>query len=600
MGSFWAELKRRNVHRVALGYLAGAWLLIQIADTVFLRIGLSEAQISGLIAVLAIGFVPALILAWIFEWTPEGFRREREMLAAAPRRSFKGLDRVIMVTLILAVGYFAVDKWVLSPGPPGASDRSIIVLPFLNMSSDPDQEYFADGVTEELLNLLAGIPELRVISRSTAWLFKGEKIDVAALQKKLGISHILEGSVRRADDQIRITVQLIDATTDTQLWSETYDRSFDDIFEIQDDISARVVSALRLKLLGGAPVIVEIDPRAYEMYLRARFVVHGYVEGSYVEGEQLLRKVLELEPEFVPAIWELTRLVGRKRAAVTGTAELPRVEAELDALIDRMVEIAPDSSYANGWLALRARYEEHDYQKAAYHFEKAVAGGTDWNIWYQLTRCVNFLSFLGRHEEAAELAKIILRRDPACYTCIRTLGLALRNSGRHQQAAEALETILEWHGPSPIIDWQLGVAWLVAGEPEKARISFDRLRASSLGNLSGLLLLASTGPAEQFEREFAEFRNSQRDNPEGIARIYAWAGQNDMAFVWLDKAVEEYGADFAESVKTDLYGPIKSDPRWQAFLERNGVADQDLSHIKFNPIVPAADWVPVDARPAAR
>jgi hypothetical protein len=141
---------------------------------------------------------------------------------------------------------------------------------------------------------------------------------------------------------------------------------------------------------------------------------------------------------------------------------------------------------------------------------------------------------------------------------------------------------------------------LVAGEPEKARISFDRLRASSLGNLSGLLLLASTGPAEQFEREFAEFRNSQRDNPEGIARIYAWAGQNDMAFVWLDKAVEEYGADFAESVKTDLYGPIKSDPRWQAFLERNGVADQDLSHIKFNPIVPAADWVPVDARPAAR
>jgi len=585
---------------VALGYLAGAWLLIQIADTVFPRIGVSEAQISGLIVILAIGFIPALILTWIFEWTPEGFRREREILAAAPRRSFKGLDRAIMVTLIFAVGYFAVDKWVISPTPVDVAERSIIVLPFVNMSSDPSQEYFADGVTEELLNLLAGIPELRVISRSTAWLFKGEKVDVAELQEKLKISHILEGSVRRAGDSIRITAQLIDARTDTHLWSQTYDRTFDDIFEIQDEISARVVSELRLKLLGGAPPVVEIDPRAYELYLQARFVVHGYLEERYEDAEGMLHKALEFEPEFVPAIWELTRVVARRGDNAADVAERARLELEVDTLIERMLELAPDSSYANGWVAYRAWQTERDYQKAADHFEKAIAGGTDWNVWFQLSQSASFLNFLGRQDEAAEMSRLLLRRDPACTNCLITIGSVLRGAGKHRQAAAVLEEIAEWHGSSMNIDWYLGVSWLVANEPDKARKSFDRLRATQMGNLARLLLLASTGPAEQFEREFAEFREAYQNERESIARIYAWSGQNDMAFEWLNKMVAVEGPYMAAAVKTDLYEPIKSDPRWRAFLDRNGAADPDLSHIEFNPIVPAAGWLPVDARPAAR
>ena len=323
------EFRRRNVHRVVLGYLAGAWLLIQIADTVFPRIGLGETAITGVIALLAIGFLPALMLSWIFEWTPEGFRRDRDVTAETPRRSTKGIDRAITVTLMLAVAYFAVDKFVIDPARDAAKieaateqalksayiqsfgDRSIIVLPFDNISSDPEQEYFADGITEDLLNLLAQISELRVISRSTAWTFKGEKIDIPAIQKKLSVSHVLEGSVRKTGDKIRITAQLIDARTDTHMWSETYNRTLDDIFDIQDEISAHIVSELKLELLDGMPKVIEIDPRAYQMFLQARFITNGYQVDLYDEAEQLLLKVMALEPDFVPAIWHYTRLVMR-------------------------------------------------------------------------------------------------------------------------------------------------------------------------------------------------------------------------------------------------------------------------------------------------
>ena len=464
MGSFWAELKRRSVHRVALGYLAGTWLLIQIADTVFPRVGLGESHITGVIVLLAIGFVPALILAWVFEWTPDGVQREQALPDATPRRSFKGLDRAIIITLLVAVAYFAIDEWVIEPDSVSVADQSIIVLPFLNMSTDPEQEFFADGVTEEILNVLAGIPELRVISRSTAWLFKGKDIDVEELHSRLDVSHILEGSVRKSGDQIRITVQLIDARTDTHLWSETYDRMFVDIFKIQDEISKQVSSELKLKLLNAPSSIVEIDPLAYELYMQARYVVHRYRENRYDEAERLLRKVIEIEPEFVPAIWELTRIVGRNAESTGTDKDQSKALSDIDALINRMVEIAPTSSYANGWLADRALKRERDYQKAARHYELAVAGGTDWNAWFQLGQGVRFLSFLGRGEEAAAISEIMLKRDPACYNCIFTVARGLRDAGKHLEAAAMLESIVEWYGTSPDFDWNLGVAWLVAGD----------------------------------------------------------------------------------------------------------------------------------------
>jgi len=553
----------------------------------------------------------ALALAWVFEWTPEGIFRESADTAAPSGRSGKNLDRFIVFVLVVAVAFFAFDKFVIDPARDAKKieaateqalatsriesfgDRSIVVLPFLNMSPDPDQEYFADGISEELLNLLTRIEELRVISRSTAWTFKGEKVDVPAVQNKLNVSHIVEGSVRKSGNQVRITAQLIDARTDTHLWSETYERTL-------DEISAHIVSELKLKLLEGAPRSIVIDPRAYELYMQARYVTRNNYEENIDMAERQLRKVLKLEPAFVPAIWELTGLVASKEEMADSASQRAQLQANVDELIERMAELDPTSSYANGWIAHRAAWREHDYQKAARHYELAVAGGTDSNRIFQLGQSARFMAFLGRTDEAIDIFEFVLSRDPACSECIGHFARMLRDAGHHRQAAEQFEKVLKWHTPSPWICWNLGVAWLVAGEPEKALESFNNLEDPAGDNLGRLLALHSLGRHDEFEEEFANFHELNADGLEGIARVYAWTGQNDLAFEWLDRMVEKKGSHRAFEVKTELYEPIKTDPRWQAFLERNGAVDQNLSHIVFNPQLPAADWRPAEPRPAVR
>ena len=305
--SFFNELKRRNVIRVATAYAVAAWLVIQVVETIFPIYGLSDASIRLVIGVLAIGLIPALVFAWAFELTPEGLKKESEIdrTRSITPHTGKKLDRMIIVVLALALGYFGFDKFVLGPQREAAGqeqvagqveearqqgrtealvesygDKSIAVLPFVNTSSDVEQEYFSDGISEELLSLLAKIPELRVISRSSAFSYKGKDIRVVKVAEELNVAHILEGSVRRAGNKVRITAQLIEARSDTQLWSDTYDRHLDDIFAIQDEIAATVVEQLKITLLGDAPKVRETSPEAYALFLQARHLGRqGSVEG---------------------------------------------------------------------------------------------------------------------------------------------------------------------------------------------------------------------------------------------------------------------------------------------------------------------------------
>ena len=271
------ELKRRNVLRIAGLYLVAAWLAVQVSSTLLPMFDAPVWLSRSIVILLATGFLPALIFAWVFQLTPEGLKRESDVERAGSITPHTGkkLDRVLMMVLALALGYFAFDKFALSPQREAAlqrqkaveldaarkegrsealvesyGDKSIAVLPFVDMSPNKDQEYFSDGIAEELLNLLAKISQLRVISRSSAFSFKGKDIEIPEIAKRLNVAHILEGSVRKAGNQVRITVQLIDARSDTHLWSEAYDRPLDDIFAVQDEIAAAVVAQLKLKLRG--------------------------------------------------------------------------------------------------------------------------------------------------------------------------------------------------------------------------------------------------------------------------------------------------------------------------------------------------------------
>ncbi|MEJ2129769.1 MAG: tetratricopeptide repeat protein [Woeseiaceae bacterium] len=577
------QIRRRNVHRVALAYVAGGWLIVQVAETLLPAFGLEPEVLRVILIALAIGFVPALVLSWKFEWTPSGFVRDAQVPAADRGLSSKTLDRAITVFLVVAVAYFAVDKFILREGGPEFGERSIAVLPFQTLGGSGSQDALGSGIAVELTNLLWTIPQLRVTGTTTTSTFGQGDIDILAAARKMDVSHILVGSVRRHDDRVRVAVQLVDADEDTQLWSDVYERTLDDIFEIQDDIAARVVGQLRLKLSDEPPTSEQINPEAYELYLRGDHLSHVVrTPEAFDEAVEVLERAVELEPAYVPALWALARSI-ENQVDPSDTVAVQAANKRVRALVDRMVELAPDSSYANAWLWYLARKDGKDLQTQFNYLERAVAGGTDSNLYFQQTFAARELGRLGRIDEAVALLEYVLKRDPGNPATVYNLAFLMRQAGRHREAAEKLEGILEWHDPTPDLYWSLGVAWLIAGEAGKALEYFDQ--DPNTGDLGRVLALYTLGREQEFEAEFEALKASST-SVEGIARVYAWSGQNDLAFEYLDRMVEEMGRDWAARVDTDLYEPIKSDPRWQEFLDKNGVKKEDLSDIEFDPPLP--------------
>lgn len=319
MGSFFAELKRRNVIRIAMFYGAGAWLVLQVADVLMGIVEAPEGSLRLLAIILALGFPFALVLAWAFEITPEGIRRDRD-LPADGRASTEAGRKLNIATIILLLLAIVLLSWNIYTGrePAGVGlarapdagdaarpqDLSIAVLPFVNMSQDPANEYFSEGLSEELLNVLARIDDFRVAGRTSSFAFKGQDQDLRTIGERLGVANILEGSVRRQGDRVRVTAQLIDAGTGYHLWSDTYDRQLDDIFAIQDDIATEVVRALRQTLLPGDEAVISQsakgDVEAYNHYLRGQFHARlRTLEGLRKALEEFQQAVL-IDPGYAP------------------------------------------------------------------------------------------------------------------------------------------------------------------------------------------------------------------------------------------------------------------------------------------------------------
>jgi TolB-like protein/Tfp pilus assembly protein PilF len=325
--SLFVELKRRNVLRTAAAYVVASWLVIQVVGTLFPAFGFSDAAVRIVTIGLAIGLIPALILSWAFEITPEGLKKEKDVdrSQSITTYSVKKLDRIIMVVLAFALGYFAFDKFGLSESREAFiaeearqegrnealvesfGDKSIAVLPFVNMSDDASNEYFSDGISEELLNLLAGIQELRVISRTSAFAYKGKVINLTEVARELNVVHILEGSVRKAGNQVRITAQLIDARSDIHLWSETYDRELttENLFAIQSEISQRIVDSLQATLTPEDREHINAIPTdnlvAYDAYLHGLQLIASRNSTKLEQATRKFNKAVELDPQFALA-----------------------------------------------------------------------------------------------------------------------------------------------------------------------------------------------------------------------------------------------------------------------------------------------------------
>jgi len=607
--SFLAELKRRNVIRVAIAYVAVSWLVLQAATLLGQLLELPNAISKGLFLLLVIGFIPTLVFSWIYELTPEGLKRESEIERDESITHLTGrrLDYLVIGVLCAVVALLLVDKFVLSPrqaarvaagtassapadpappqpaAEPAPAQASIAVLPFLDMSSGKDQEYFSDGISEELLNLLAKIPQLQVTARTSSFAFKGKEIGIAEIAKTLHVAHVLEGSVRKSGNSVRVTAQLINAATDKHLWSQTYDRKLDDIFAIQDEIAADVVKQLKLTLLGAAPKARTTDPEAYALYLQAVQLGRQVTAEAYKQSDALYRKVLAIDPRYAPAWAELAENFYRE--ANQGLLPLKEGFAEAREAATKALAIDPRYAPAYARLGYIAMNGDNDLAGAAQHFYRALAlDPTDLDV---LRNSAILLQSLGRLDEALALDAAVVRRDPVNVAALFNLGLHQCAAGRLDAAIASFRTVLSLAPGRGAAHASLGNALLLKGDAPGALAEIEQETSENWKMIGLPMAYHALGRKADSDAALGLLgAKYEKDASFNIAYVYAFRGEADKAFAWLDKAVEYADPGLGEIVTENLFDKIHADPRWLPFLRKIGKAPEQLAKIEFKVDLP--------------
>ena len=607
--SFLKELKRRNVIRVGAAYIIIAWLVAQVLQLVFESFGTPDWVIKTVLVLLAAGLPFSLFFSWAFEMTPEGIKREHEVdrTQSITPHTGKKIDRVIIGLLALSLAYFAYDKFMLSTKRETAaiesaveaaasqalteqaaieeaakeSRKSIAVLPFINMSDDASNEFFSDGLSEELLNLLAKIPELRVTSRSSAFSYKGKDFKITDVGRELNVSNVLEGSVRKVGNQVRITAQLIKVDGDVHLWSETYDRSLDNIFAIQDEIAASVVAQLKLKLFADVPTVQKTNPEAYALFLQARHLSNLLTPEGWEQANVLYQQAIAIDPDYANSWAGLSR----NYVNLTGYNLLPPEEGYRKALeaANQALAIDPESAMAYsslGWIAMT--YED-ELAVAARHYERAMElEPANLSI---IRNSANLVMRLGRLDEAIALGEFAAARDPVNPVAYLNLSNNYILAERLDEAIKSARTAL-WLSPGiGGARYRLGEALLRKGQPEEA-LAFFTLEEDEEWRVKGTALASyDLGRLTVYEQAFTELRERWGERwPIEIAHVYAWIGDADEVFSWLEKELEVNG--LSGVMVDNFFTSLHDDPRWQPLLEKGGVSADQLAAIEFKVTLP--------------
>ncbi len=374
MASVWGELKRRNVVRVAIAYLIIAWLILQVGDTLASALRLADWVNTVLAFFLILGFPMALFFAWAFELTPEGLKKEKDVDRSRTITHVTGrkLDFVIIGLLAVALGYFVYDKFVAGPVEPQDSAKSIAVLPFVDMSPDRSQEYFGDGIAEELINELTGLDGLRVVGRTSSFSYKQRTDDLRTIGEELNVRSILEGSIRKDGDRIRITAQLINVADGYHYWSETYNRNLTDIFAIQEEIATEVAGALGVRLgVGGVNSFKGAGTKnvdAYEIFLQGEQLSGP---GRSQERIRLFERAIELDPNYAAA-WASLGLTVGGTMWINPPEDAPAILDRSIPIVLKAVELDPDSAFANTLMAT-VNYARMDWIGSEEFYRKALS-----------------------------------------------------------------------------------------------------------------------------------------------------------------------------------------------------------------------------------
>jgi adenylate cyclase len=595
VSSVWGELKRRNVVRVAIAYAIVSWLVLQLTDVLVPMLGMPDWVGGFVFLMLVVGFLIALVLSWAYEMTPEGVKLEKNVdrSKSITKGTGRKLDFTIIGVLSIALLMMAWDKFAAPPidTPEGfvelpdtvvseptfsaevnsaqtTAANSIAVLPFVNMSSDKEQEYFSDGLSEELLNLLARIPELRVTSRSSAFFYKGKEIKISEVGRELGVGHILEGSVRRSGETIRVTAQLIDVHTDAHIWSETWDREFTDIFVIQDDIAAAVVDALKINLLGEAPKVVETSPEVYALYLQGKYLYAQRSADSARRAATLVERALEMDKEFVPA-WILFGEIYRAGSAYGAWEPHEGYRLALDAATEAL-RLDEKNAQAHLILSQVASNYEYDLETAIEEIDIALALAPG-DI--RIRSRTAFLHMLAGDVStySTELLQQAARDDPTNLQLRMSIGYNHLYSGRPE---EAIEVFNESVTLNPNIDgahFRLGQALIVTTQYDAALEAINKETRDGFQHAGRALLYQAIGNRERSQSELEQLIALGNVWTYEIAMVFAYRGDLDEAFTWLDRAFERRDQSLNAVIVDPFMTRLYDDPRFDLLVERKGL-----------------------------
>ncbi len=553
LSQFVLELQRRNVFRTGAAYLVIAWLLVQVADILLDAFDAADWVLRAVVVVLAIGFPIAIVLSWIYEITSRGVKRSDELESEEAVAAVDGrkIDFVIIGVLLLAVVLFAADRfrWIDLGGQAPVAARSIAVLPFAFLGSDPDSEYVADAMTDELIGRLGRSDAVQIKSRLSVARFKGTDRDVSDLADELGVSLVLEGAVRKADDRVRVTAQLTDASSGFQEWSDVFDSESDDWFSLHEHMAIQIADALNLQFSQQEADAIRAhhteNPEAYDAFWRGWLLLESFhsdashPEEKFRSAEMHLQRALELDPDYPLALAGLS--LANSYAYFYGvdrTAERRSRGIEL-----ARQAIAIDSDFPEGRVAVGMAFAaEDDHLSAAAEFRRALGRDSENGmIW-----CLLAYSCIAQSppdlKAAEEAARIAIRHDPSWTYSYQMLGWSLYLQGRYEESTEAYQRGVEFNPDYSVVRFGLGQAHLELGNFDQALSAFTA--AHELGGSSESLVY--------------------------IAASHAGLGDTDEALATLEQGLEQ-GFNRIDAVQGSPYfAELRQDPRFRAILESYG------------------------------
>jgi TolB-like protein len=557
--SLFGELSRRNVFRVAIAYVVASWVLLQFVDVIAQILELPAWAPKFILMIIAIGLVPALLFAWAFEITPEGIKKESEVDRSgsiAPQTG-RRLNKVIVGTLVVAVALLLVERQFGNPADApqetasaiSDTERSIAVLPFVNMSSDAEQEFFSDGITEEILNALASEKSLKVAGRTSSFAFKGQNDDLRRIGDALGVDHILEGSVRKAGTQIRITAQLIQVDNGFHIWSETYDRELTDVFAIQDEIATEILKQLRSQLLADDDLVVveakRTNPVVYDLYLRAKQRIYTRNSGEITIAMGELDKAIQLDAEYAPAFAQ--RGIAAMLMSEQNYGDIPHDEANRRAkrFVDQSLRL--DENLAEGWAALGLYYSwtPAEAENAIDHLTKALSinpNQIDAANWLQIA-----LQSVSDFTGSLAVLKDIAERDPLYRPAFANAMTTFNAFGMQDEAQKLLRRLESFDSSNPDLYTARAVNFLFSGRNGEGLQQMELGR--ELDEMSGVeeaYLSVGLSNTMQFERvieegspfwrPFALYETGRQDEAIALAHAQASSGNPGNLFYLLNRS----------------------------------------------------------------